>query len=134
MEGQKLGKSLFHMKIKAVNANQISTVNSAKSKNSLTLWHQRFGHSSKKVIQKMATTGSVEGLILDKEIGYEQNLCKGCIFGSMHRSPFFTSESRATEIGELIHSDVGFVNVPTPREETCYVLFQDDYSGYTKVI
>jgi hypothetical protein len=134
MEGQKLGKSLFHMKIKAVNANQISTVNSAKSKNSLTLWHQRFGHSSKKVIQKMATTGSVEGLILDKEIGYEQNLREGCIFCSMHRSPFFTSESRATEIGELIHSDVGFVNVPTPREETCYVLFQDDYSGYTKVI
>lgn len=62
MEGQKIGKSLFHMKFIAVNANEDVKANSAKSKNSLTLWHQRFGHASKKVIQKMATTGAVEGL------------------------------------------------------------------------
>ena len=133
MEGQKIGKSLYHMKFIAVNADQEVVANSAQSTFSLTRWHRRYAHASQKIIKKMANIGAVDGLILDTEEGYELKICEGCIFGGMHRSPFPTSESRATEIGELIHSDVGFVNVPTPNNETCYALFKDDFSGYTKV-
>ena len=51
------------------------------------------------------------GLKLNKEDEEEDDICEGCIFGAMKRSPFKASNNRATEVGELIHTDVGFVNV-----------------------
>ncbi len=133
MIGQRLGQSLYHMKIVAKNLNHIdSTAAVAKTCNTLTRWHQRFAHLNNRMILKMASSKAVEGLLLEKD-PQEYELCEGCIFGKMCRSPFPTGRTRALEVGEIIHSDVGFVNVPTFSGETCYVLFKDDYSGFTQI-
>jgi hypothetical protein len=133
MVGQRLGQSLYHLKIVAKNpSKEVSATTAVKAQTSLTLWHQRLAHLNNKIILKMISSNSVNGLTLKKE-NLEHGLCEGCIFGKMHRSPFPTGRSRAKEVGEIIHSDVGFVNVPTPNGETCFVLFKDDFSGWTKV-
>lgn len=49
----------------------------------------------------------------------------------MPRMPFFTGRTRATEIGELIHSDVcGLMQEITPGGSRYYIIFRDDFSGW----
>jgi len=134
LEARKLGKSLFHMKFTAAQKDQQSSAATASKKSSYSLkqWHRKFGHASPKVIKQMAKIGAVTGLHLNKESEEDVYMCEGCIYGAMHRSPFRTSKSRATEVGELIHTDVCIVNVPTPKGETCVAIFKDDYSGLSK--
>lgn len=49
----------------------------------------------------------------------------------MHRIPFpRTGRRRATIVGQNIPFDIGFVPVKTPGDETCYVIFKDDYSSW----
>ena len=52
----------------------------------------------------------------------------------MHRSPFPVGRTRATQIGQLIHSDVcGPMQVSTPKGYRFFVLFTDDFSGWRVV-
>jgi transposase InsO family protein len=54
--------------------------------------------------------------------------------GKMQRSKFKLSRTRATQIGQLIHSNVcGPMHVATPRGSKYFVLFTDDFSGYCTV-
>lgn len=78
LEGQKFGKSLYHMKFIVVHANQEIAAKPAKSQNSLTRRHQRLGHISKKAIKKMAKGGAVDGFKLENE--EDSQLCEGYIF------------------------------------------------------
>jgi hypothetical protein len=80
----------------------------------------------------MARTNAVAGLDLDlKNLDYQ--LCEGCIFGKMSRSPFPTSSTQAEHVGHIIHSEIGIVPVPTPNGECCYSIFKDDYSNWTSM-
>lgn len=134
IEGNRLGHSLYYLKITGKNSIlKISTATkSNKQKSDLNLWHLRMAHLNYKTILKMKSVAAVEGLTIDKH-NCETNICEGCIFGEMHRSPFPTGRNKATEVGEIMHSDVGFVNVPTPLGQTCYALFKDDFTGWIKV-
>lgn len=66
-----------------------------------------------------------------KECSPPTTVCSGCLFGKMHRLPFNKVRTRATDIGELIHSDVCEpMQLASSTGSRYYVLFKDDFSGY----
>ena len=96
------------------------------------LWHKRFGHLNMQSLQKLSRKNLVNGLDFDhtKDIGF----CETCVEGKQTRSVFPTSENRAAEPLELIHSDVcGKLNARSIGGAEYFVTFIDDRTHYTWV-
>lgn len=133
MSGQRVGKSLYHLKIIAKNVNETPTAASTTTSIPVSLMDLRLAHLNYDTILKMDKLEAVDGLKLNKNHRNLDCVCEGCIFGKMERTPFPTGRNRATKVGQIIHSDVGFVPVQTPGGETCYVIFKDDYTNWTSM-
>lgn len=136
IEGKKVGKSLYYINVVADQDPQPENVAAllVRSAETLTIWHQRFGHLNRDAIRKMISLGAVSGLTLIENPTASSTPCVGCILGKMHRQPFPSGRTRATEVGQLIHSDVcGPMQVPTPSGSRYFVIFKDDCSGWTAV-
>ena len=71
----------------------------------LYLWHKWLGHHNYSDIRKMISNELVDGLVLDSKAEPDP-ICEPYLAGKMHVNPFPSSEHRATEVLELIHSDV----------------------------
>jgi hypothetical protein len=90
------------------------------------LWHCRLGHIGVKHMKKLHTDGLLESL------DYESfETCKPCLMGKMTKTPFSRTLERATDLLEIIHTDV----CSSMSVEACggyrYVLtFTDDLSRY----
>lgn len=134
MSGNRNGKTLYKLNInstKTPTLDNSTALPASVNKVSLNTWHQRLSHTNFNTIIKMARTGVVDGIDLDKECSPPTTICSGCSFGKMHRLPFNGVRTRATEIGELIHSDVcGPMQLASPTGSRYYVTFKDDFSGY----
>jgi transposase InsO family protein len=103
-------------------------------KATLKLWHERLCHVSLNTIQKMFQEKAVNGLNLEVCSDTSAPLCADCMKGKMTRLPFSSGRNRANEIGQLIHSDVcGPIQVASPGGSRYYVIFKDDYSGWTVI-
>ena len=99
-------------------------VNVAGSKEKL--WHRRYGHVGEQGLQKLASGRTVR----KKSIGF----CETCVSGKHHRCPFEHSSSRATDLLELVHSDVcGRMSNKSLGEGEYFLTFIDDKSRYTWV-
>ena len=133
MSGQRVGKSLYHLKVMAKNAEHVTAAAATNASIPLSLMHLRLAHLNYNMIRKMNNLGAVYGLDLEEGHQNSDGVCEGCIFGKMKRSPFSTGRNRATKPGQIIHSDTGFVPIKTPNGETCYVIFKDDFSNWTSV-
>lgn len=128
MEGERAGKTLYHLNIQAEECEpaSYSALLSSARVEPLSLWHQRFGHISCKTVLKMASLGSTNGLALFNDKLRSSSPCRGCLLGKMHRLSFKTGRTRASVIGQLIHSDVcGPMQVPTPNGCNYFVIFKD---------
>ena len=55
---------------------------------------------------------SVEGLIIDSAAKPDP-VCEPCLAGNMHANPFLSSDTRATELLELVCSDLHSVGTPS---------------------
>ena len=65
------------------------------------LWHCRLGHIGVKRMKKLHKDGILESL------GYESfDACEPCLLGKMTKTPFFETMERATDLLEIIHTDV----------------------------
>lgn len=90
----------------------------------INLWHQRMAHLNFTDLQKIEY--STEGVKLNKK-GIQ--ICTTCIEGKMSRLPFKNIGTRASEVLQLIHTDIC-----GPMENTSiggakyYITFIDDYS------
>jgi hypothetical protein len=73
---------------------------------SIDVWHQRLAHTSVKKIRKMASLEMVDGLILPNHDVSVNQPCPGSMCGKMQSSKFKLGRTRATQIGQLVHSDV----------------------------
>lgn len=125
-------ESLYHLKIIAKNANQTATAATINTSIPLSLVHLRLAHLNYNAILKMSKLSAVDGLKLDKNPSKLEEVCEGCIFRKVNRSPFpREGRRRVSIVGQIIHSDTGFVPVKTPGVVTCYVMFKDDYSIWT---
>ena len=65
------------------------------------LWHCRLGHIGVKRMKKLHKDGFLESL------GYESfDACEPCLLGKMTETPFSGTMEQATDLLEIIHTDV----------------------------
>ena len=65
------------------------------------LWHCRLGHIGVKRMKKLHKDGFLESL------GYESfDACEPCLLGKMTKTPFSGTMERASDLLEIIHTDV----------------------------
>ena len=65
------------------------------------MWHCRLGHIGIKRKKKLHDDGILESL------DYESlDTCEPCLMGKMTKTPFSSTMERATDLLEIIHTDV----------------------------
>jgi hypothetical protein len=89
------------------------------------LWHRILGHLHYKALPDLQNM--VCGM---PSISLSNNeICKGCMLGKNIKKSFPSSDNRAQEILDLVHSDVcGPMSSPSLSGCLYYVIFIDDYS------
>ena len=90
------------------------------------LWHCRLGHIGVKRMKKLHKDGLLESL------GYESfDTCESCLLGKMTKTPFFGPMERATNLLEIIHTDVCRpMSIKARGEYRYFLTFTDDLSRY----
>ena len=88
------------------------------------LWHCHLGHINETRMSKLYKQGSLDSFDWES---YET--CESCLSGKMTKSPFTGKGERASEVLELIHSDVcGPITIHARRGFSYFITFIDDYS------
>ena len=108
------------------------SVNVADKDSKEKLWHRRYGHLGEQNLKKIAREHLVQQFNYDatNEVGF----CETCIGGKHHRTPFPHSTTQATELLELVHSDVcGKMQEKSLGGSEYFLTFTDDKSRYTWV-
>ena len=99
---------------------------------SLQLWHARLGHVHAEGIKRMSTMGIVKGIKLTTTT--IPKVCEPCVKGKIHRSPIPKySDSRATGLLDLVHSDVCDIKIPSLGDSRYLLTFVDDHSRWSTV-
>ncbi|KAK1633069.1 hypothetical protein QYE76_007384, partial [Lolium multiflorum] len=94
--------------------------------NSTYMWHCRLGHIGVKRMKKLHTDGLLESLEFES-----LDRCEACLMGKMTKTPFSGIMERATDLLEIIHTDVCGPMSVASRGGYRYVLtFTDDLSRY----
>ena len=90
------------------------------------LWHCRLGHIGVKRMKKLHADGILESL------DYESlDACEPCLMGKITKAPFSGTMERATELLEIIHTDVcGSMSVDARGGYRYFLTFTDDLSRY----
>ena len=90
------------------------------------LWHCRFGHIGVKRMKKLHVDGLLESL------DYESlGACEPCLMGKMTKTSFSRTMERATDLLEIIHTDVcGPMSVEARGGYRYFLTFTDDLSRY----
>ena len=90
------------------------------------LWHCRLGHIGIKRMKKLHTDGLLESL------DYESlGTCEPCLMGKMTKTPFSGTMERATDLLEIIHTDVcDPMSVEARGGYRYFLTFTDDLSIY----
>ena len=97
------------------------------SNNSATyLWRCRLGHIGVKRMKKLHVDGLLESL------DYESfDACEPCLMGKMTKTPFSGTMERATDLLEIIHTDVcDPMSVEARGGYRYFLTFTDDLSRY----
>src|SRR3954465_1976544 len=71
------------------------------SDNSTYMWHCRLGHIGVKRMKKLHSDGLLESLDFES-----LERCEACLMGKMTKTPFSGMMERATDLLEIIHTDV----------------------------
>ena len=90
------------------------------------LWHCHFGHIDVNHMKKLHSDGLLESL------DYESlGTCEPCLMDKMTKTPFSETMERATELLEIIHTDVcGPMNIEACGRYRYFLIFIDDLSRY----
>ena len=90
------------------------------------LWRGRLGHIGVKRMKKLHVDGRL------KSLDYESfDACEPCLMGKMTKTPFSGTMERATDLLEIIHTDVcGPMSVEARGGYRYFLTFTDDLSRY----
>ena len=90
------------------------------------LWHCSLGHIGVKRMKKLHADGLLESL------DYESvDACEPCLISKMTKTPFSGTMERATDLLEIIHTDVcGPRNIEARSRYHYFLTFTDDLSRY----
>jgi len=102
------------------------------NRNDLEKWHPRYGYLNLNDLKKLTTKSMVAGLNLNLNVNDIK--CEICLKCKTHQLPYKTSTTRASEVLELIHSDIcGPIETESLGGGKYFVTFIDDFSRYTEV-
>ena len=88
------------------------------------LWHCRLGHIGVKRMKKLHADGILESLDYESVDAYEP-----CLMGKMTKTPFSGTMEQATDLLEIIHTDVWDpVSVEARGRYRYFLTFTDDLS------
>ncbi|KAM6584466.1 hypothetical protein CsatB_011468 [Cannabis sativa] len=91
------------------------------------VWHRRLGHPSHKVLSQVLNCCQVK--ISKNEMNH---FCDACQFGKSHALPFKPSNNKASNILDLIHSDLwGPSPIVSNNGYRFYIHFIDDCTRFT---
>ena len=90
------------------------------------LWHCHLGHIDVKRMKKLDKDGLLESL------GYESfDACEPCLLGEMTKTPFSGTMERATDLLEIIHTDVCKpMSIKARGRYRYFLTIMDDLSRY----
>ncbi len=90
------------------------------------MWHCRLGHIGVKRMKKLHSDGLLESL------DYESlGTCQPCLMGKMTKTPFSGTMERATDLLEIIHTDVcGPMNVEAHGGYRYFLTFTGELNRY----
>src|SRR5262249_14364254 len=90
------------------------------------LWHCRLGHIGEKRISHLHSSGYLNSF------EYKPfDTCERCIMGKMTKAPFSGQGERASELLELVHTDVcGPMSKEAKGGYSYFITFTDDYSRF----
>ena len=90
------------------------------------LWHCHLGHNGVKRMKKLHADELLESL------DYESfDTCEPCLMGKMTKTPFSGIMERATDLLEIIHTDVcDPMSVDAHGKYRYFLTFTDDLSRY----
>jgi transposase InsO family protein len=94
--------------------------------NTTYLWHCRLGHIGIKRMKKLHSDGLLETLDFESF-----GTCEPCLMGKMTKTPFSGTMERASDLLEIIHTDVcGPMSVSARGGYRYFITFTDDLSRY----
>jgi len=94
--------------------------------NSTYMWHCRLGHIGIKRMKKLHSDGLLESLDFESF-----DTCEPCLIGKMTKTPFSGTMERASDLLEIIHTDVcGPMSTSTRGGYRYFLTFTDDLSRY----
>src|SRR3954447_3450750 len=94
--------------------------------NSTYLWYCRLGHIGVKRMKKLHSDGLFQSLDFESF-----DTCEPCLMGKMIKTPFSGMMERATDLLEIIHTDVcGPMSFSTRGGYRYFLTFTDDLSRY----
>ena len=99
----------------------------------LALWHKRLCHHNYGDIKTLLKDNLVEGMVIDSAAKPDP-VCEPCLAGKMHGNPFLSSDTRATDLLGLVHSDLHHVGTPSNGGFMYWITFIDDLSRFKVVI
>jgi hypothetical protein len=127
MVGKREGNLYVYERTKA---GQIYFANQLKAPTRAEIMHKRMGHINYHDLYNLQRMAS--GITVEKNAEHVDRVA--CIKAKTTRRHFASSSSHAQKVGELVHSDLGFINVETIiNGATMFVLFVDDASRYITV-
>ena len=118
---------LFMMNLKETHIHNIEAKRRRTNElNPTFTWHCRLGHISEKRMRKLHKDG------LLKSFDFESfDTCESCLLGKMTKTPFTGHCERASDLLEIIHTDVcGPMSTAARGGFVYFVTFTDDLSRY----
>ncbi|KAL5563802.1 hypothetical protein UlMin_033549 [Ulmus minor] len=113
-----------HNNVPSLNKNTVSAF--TLSTDSSETWHDRLGHVSSVILQKVLSNCNLSCSI-NKNL-----ICSSCQYAKSHRLPFQLSHSRASSPLDLIHTDIwGPAPVLSTSGSRYFILFVDDNTRFT---
>ena len=129
--GNKIGE-LYFVNCETKLENEFACAATEPSKPSKNkIWHSRFGHLGGNNLKRLVEENMVEGL--DYKQAAVKEVCKPCVEGKHHKQKFpKVGGTRATEILELVHTDVcGKMDTESLSGKEYFISFIDDKSRHT---
>ncbi|GKA93738.1 ribonuclease H-like domain-containing protein [Tanacetum coccineum] len=95
---------------------------------SSTTWHRRLGHPGKDVLRRLESSN-----LISCNKSKSSALCHACQLGKHVKLLFYSFESFAKSIFEIIHSDIWTSPIPSESGINYYAIFLDHFSHFVWV-
>ena len=109
--------------------------NRAAAKESALLWHQRTGHMNARALQRLVQHKKLQGITIPamQFARLRNHVCDICVMAKLAAAPYASRRERATEVMQVLHSDLHFYEEATLGGAVCAVTLLDEYTNFCAV-